>query len=184
MHISKLKLGKAADVYGVTAEHIKYAGPSLLQIVTFLTNKVYSTGILPQAFKTGALVPSLKKKKPAKLPDSHRRITIAGTVGKVTEKEMTIQTKPCSLKHQDPSQYGFTEKCSPSICSLMVTEAIAEAKDLDQNLYISLMDSAKAFDLVDHIILYNSLHSLNLSTHLLRLYGNMYQGVQTRVRLN
>ena len=48
----------------------------------------------------------------------------------------------------------------------MVNEAITECKDLDQPLYVTLMDSSKAFDMEGHTILLNELHDLELDPHL------------------
>ena len=82
------------------------------------------------------------------------------------------------------SQYGFTEKCSPSICALVITEAIAEAKDNDTPLFISFMDSSEAFNMVDHTILLNALLDLQLEPHLWCLHNDMYASVLSQVRVN
>ena len=183
-HVKALKSNKAADVFGLTAEHMKYAAPQLITVLTTIANASLYHGKLPAQFKIGAIAPTVKKNKPVRDPDSHRRITVASAVGKVVEKEMSTRTKPQSKIHQDPGQYGFTEECSPSICALMVTEAIADAKDNDTPLYISFMDSSKAFDMVDHTVLLNALHDLQLEPHLWRLYKDMYSAVLSRVRVN
>jgi hypothetical protein len=161
-HINSMKLGKAADVLGTTAEHLKFASPEIVTVMACIVNKSFTDGKLPDLFKTGAIIPTLKKGKPPRDPNSYRRITVASTIGKVLEKEMLRQTKPHSQQHQCEMQYGFTEKCSPSLCSLLVTEAIAEAKDLGNPLYMAFLDSSKAFDVVDHTVLLNSLHGLEL----------------------
>ena len=76
------------------------------------------------------------------------------------------------------------EKCSPSICTLVIREAIAEAKDNDTPLFISFMDSSKAFDIVYHTILLIALHDLQLEPHLWHLYNDMYMTVLSQVRVN
>ena len=100
-------------------------------------------------------------------------------MGNVVEKVMTTHTKPVSQAKQDPVQYGFTETCS-----LMVIEAIAEAKDQKTLLYQSLMDSSKAFNMVDHTICFNSLHDLEIEPHLWYLYTDMYSEVTSQVTIN
>jgi hypothetical protein len=183
-HICALKLGKAADVFGLTAEHIKYASPHLQTIITSLLNKILKQEFLPDQFKVGVIAPVHKKGKPVKSPDSYRRITVASNLGKILEKEMLTRTKTITRAKQDPLQFGFTEKCSPLLCAFLITEAIAEAQDNCQPLYVTFMDSSKAFDMVDHTALLNSLYDLNIDPQLWCLYSDMYTNVMTRVRSN
>ena len=182
-HISSLKLKKAADVYGLTGEHLRFASHHLVTILTQVINNCLDNQSLPDQFKQGAIVPSLKKSKPPRCPDSYRRITVASTVGKIVEKNMMHHTKSHARTRQSQMQYGFTENCSPSICSFMVTEAVAEAKDTGSSLYISLLDSSKAFDVVSHTVMLNALKDLGINPHLWSLYSDMYQAVSSRVRL-
>ena len=182
-YINSLKTGRAADVFDMTVEHIKYASPQLTAILTSLVNNIFKDKKMPPQFKIGSIAPILKKNKPKKDTDSHRRITIAPAVGKIVEKEMMTRTKPQSKLEQDPRQYGFTKGRSPPICALMVSEAIAECKDLDQPLYVTFMDSSKAFDMVDHSILLNAQHDLELDPHMWKLYHDMYETVNSRGRV-
>ena len=138
-NLKSLKPKNAANDFGLTTEHMKYASPNIIK----LTNDIFKNRKLPDQFKFGALALGRKKKKPIKNPDNYSRITIASIIGKVVEKEMTTDTNPASQSKQDPLQYGFTERCSPDICSLMVMNAIAEAKDQKAQLYLLFMDSSK-----------------------------------------
>ena len=156
----------------------------IIKILTDLSNDIFKAGKLPGQFKIGAVVPCHKKKKPISNPDSYRRITIASNIGKVVEKAMLTRTKNCIKGKEDPLQYGFTENCSTSICALLVTEAIAEAKDMGTSLHLSFMDSSKAFDMVDHTVLLNELHDIGITSSLWNMYSDMYAQVTSRIRLN
>jgi hypothetical protein len=63
----------------------------------------------------------------------------------------------------------------------MVTEVIAEAADHDSQLYLSFMDSGKAFDMVDHTLMLTSLCDMGLDPHLGKLYLDTYGMVTSRV---
>ena len=51
--IAKLNRGKAADYYGVTAEHFQFGGEELLQTTTQIINSLYKYGELTECLKTG-----------------------------------------------------------------------------------------------------------------------------------
>ena len=183
-HLRALKNNKAADVFGLTAEHLKFAAPELATVLTALTNNILKESKLPDQFKVGALVPTHKKGKPLKEPDSYRRITISSNLGKIVEKEIMNRTKPIAAAKQDQLQYGFTEGCSPSLCALIITEAVAEAKDKKSPLFLSFLDSSKAFDMVDHTCLLNALYDTGIKGHIWYIYQDMYAKVSSKVRLN
>ena len=60
--ISSLNRGRAADFYGVTAEHFIYGGEELLRVTTDILNSLFRLGQLTDSMKTGVLTPVLKKK--------------------------------------------------------------------------------------------------------------------------
>lgn len=165
-----LKNGKAADRYGLTAEHLKYASPQITTVIAALTNQVLHRNKLPSQCRIGKVVPVLKKGKPAHDPNSHRRITINSMIGKIIEKEVVSRAKPILKEQQHKLQFGFTEKCSPSNCALIISEAIAEAKDLNRPLYITMMDAKKAFDVVWHESVLTSLHEQGIQGPLWKIY--------------
>ena len=78
--------------------------------------------------------------KPIKNQDSYHRIKVASNLSKFVEKEMMSRSEPAIKAKQDPLQVGFTAGCLPSICALLITEAIAEAKDNSNPLYITVLD--------------------------------------------
>ena len=51
---------------------------------------------------------------------------------------------------QNSLQRGFTKGTSPLYTALLLTEAIAESKDLKQPLFSAFLDASKAFDVVWH----------------------------------
>lgn len=84
--VNSLRHGKAADGDGITAERLKYAGSSLLHILSTLFAKIQDMNTTPEAFKSGIITPIYKKQgKPLNDPNSYRRITISNSIGKVFE---------------------------------------------------------------------------------------------------
>ena len=73
-HLAKLKNGKAADLYGITAEHLKLASPILIPILTTIINRTLKDQRMPIQFKSGVITPIHKPGKPVKDPNSYRRM--------------------------------------------------------------------------------------------------------------
>lgn len=182
-HVSSLKAGKAADIYGITAEHIQLASPCLIDILTHLINTIFQRGQLPPQLKVGLITPVHKKGKCPKNPDHYRRITVNSVLGKVLEKEMLAQTKNIMKPLQSNLQFGFTEKTSSTHCALAITECIAEAKDNGHMLNIVYMDAKKAFDMVWHGAVLTTIHDDGVTGSLWNLYNSMYTGITSCVKI-
>ena len=59
----KLNSGKAADEYGITAEHVKFAGSEIYTLYQDVFNQIFQEGKVAQSFKTGVITSILKKSK-------------------------------------------------------------------------------------------------------------------------
>ena len=85
-HVNSLKNGKAADIFGISAEHLKHASAPVVEALKQVTNNTLRTGKLVPDCKLGVLTPVPKPGKDPKDPDGYRRITVCSIVGKVIEK--------------------------------------------------------------------------------------------------
>ena len=181
-HIRHLKNNKACDVFGISAEHLKFASVTILDIITNITNQTLATGRLPDSFKLGILNPVPKPKKPPKIPSNFRRITITALVGKIVELHLMTLSRPTLDSQQSMLQFGFTRGCSPIFAALTLTEIIADAKDNKEPLIITLMDTSKAFDVVSHNSMLNSLYTQGVQGTLWRAYESMYTDIKSVVK--
>ena len=179
--IAKLKNNKAADTHSITAEHIKQASPEIVNLIKHLVNCAITSGSLPQAYKFGCIRPVHKKGKNAKLPSNYRRITISSIIGKITEIYMVEKTRLVINKKQNSCQFGFTAGVSPTYAALVFSEVIAESKDSGEPAYIAVMDTSKAFDVVNHYAMLNSLDQHGLPDDLWSLYDSLYSNIQSAV---
>ena len=144
--IGKLNNGKAADKRGLTAEHLKQALPHIASPLATMFTAALHQGIQPDSFTTGSLTPVGKKGKDILDPNNNRGIVISPILAKVYEH--IIDLREADDDSTDPLQFGFTEGRSPTMASLLTTEAIAESIDEGQPVYIASLDSQKAFDVV------------------------------------
>lgn len=181
-HVTTLKNQKAADIFGVAAEHVKFSAPCILKILCHLANDAFKTGKLPASYKLGSITPVIKKAKPQKLPGNYRRITITSIVGKIVEMHMVKHARPILDSKQSSSQFGFTSGSSPVYASLILTEVLAEAKDKKEEIMITLMDTSKAFDVVSHKGMLNALHQQGIAGNLWKLFDSLYTDIKASVK--
>ena len=182
-YIKSMKNGKAADIFGLTAEHLKHASPIITSVLSSLIQNIFRLRTIPESFKLGVITPVLKKGKPAKAPDSYRRITVSSVIGKVVEKEILTKTQEVLLPQQNGLQFGFTPGSSSTNCAFVISEAVAEAKTKNHPLYVTLLDAKKAFDVVWHPSLLVSLYHQGITGPTWDLYQEMYHGISSKVKV-
>ena len=84
--ITKLNVGKAPGMDNITAEHLKYGGSMVPQVLLFLYNWILQLEYIPVNFREGIQVPLHKgKNTPITDPDNFRGITLLNTFSKLFE---------------------------------------------------------------------------------------------------
>jgi hypothetical protein len=65
----------------------------------------------------------------------YRRITVSSVIGKLFEKVILHKISPLLKESQNPLQRGVSKDVAPTNASLLLTEAIAESLDRNQDSY-------------------------------------------------
>ncbi|CAC5380617.1 unnamed protein product [Mytilus coruscus] len=137
---------------------------------------------VPSMFKTGTVSPILKKGKAFYGVENYRGITVTSVIGKVFE--YIILNKANLMKSgQSPLQFGFTQGLSPNMAALILSEACSEISG-KKTIFVSILDSKKAFDVVSHEILMDRLHVYHygLNLNLWNIIEELYSGVTSTVK--
>lgn len=182
--ISTLKNGKSCDIHGIASEHLKYAHPLLIDILTTIFNSAFRSRTFPKTLAMGLITPVYKKKGSAATPDNYRKITVTLIIGKVLEKLLTKQIKDPIRQTQSPLQRGFTEGTSAVNTSLLITEAVAEAHYAKKPLYIAMLDASKAFDVVWHQSMLTKLYQAGVTGTLWQMFSTQYEALTSCVKWN
>ena len=83
---------------------------------------------------------------------------------------------------QSELQFGFTKNTSPTIAAIIMSEASLDAKMNNSHLHIATLDSQKAFDVVNHPILFDKLFYSGANLTIWRLVKGMYEGLTSQVK--
>ena len=183
-HIQSLKNNKAPDPYGVSAEHIKSAGNSVIKVLTIIANKAFRKQQIPDDLKLGIVTPVPKKKKDSTDPDNYRRITVNSMVGKIIDKELIPSLRSSVKPYQSEHQFAYKKGISCLNAALVITEMYMEAKDTRNPVFISLMDTSKAFDTVNHQNLLCALHRQGLNGPSWHIFDSSYTNIRSTVKWN
>ena len=147
--IGKLKNNKAADTIGLTSEHLKHGGHTLVCFMTEMLNYIIQTKKVSVVLKEGLVTPIFKKGDPT-LPGNYRGITVTPVILKVLEHILNHRHNKILEPTQSWLQKGFTQGCSSLNAAVILTECIQESINTRQNLLLTTLDAQKAFDVVNH----------------------------------
>ena len=136
--LKSLNNGKAQNIHGIRAEHIKAADIELIPYLTDLFNTLLSVDRPVAPLNEAYILPIHKKGKDPLERDNYRGITITPVLSKLMEHVILSRISYNQL--QSPLQYGFTKGLSPTMAVLAVTEAISDAVDRHTPLYIAALD--------------------------------------------
>ncbi len=180
--INSLNNNKAPDIFGITAEHLKYGGEMLVNCITRLLNIYSSSEHVPQLIKLGILTPIFKKKGKKQDAKNYRGITVLPILGKCLEFLLRKRLRTIIDKLQNRLQRGFTKSVSPMNCALVLYECLLNSADAKIPIHVAFLDAKSAFDVVGHTSLFRKLFLAGVNGRLWLLTYLLNQGAQTAVK--
>ena len=182
--IESLKNGKACGLDFIRNEFLKNMSQRTLSVVTRLFNVVLRTGIVPEAWCIGAIVPLYKGKGPKDDLDNYRGITLLSCIGKLftslINKRLTDFLE--STGSIGPEQAGFRKGHSTTDHAFALHMLIELYKQKGKRIYAAFVDYRKAFDYVDRSALWSKLLKEGINGHVLRVIMNIYAKAKSCVK--
>ena len=132
------------------------------------------------SFRDSVLVPVPKGNKDASNSSNYRPIALSSTFSKIIERSILINYE--SFFSTSPLQFGFKPGHSTSLCTATVKNVISRYLHNGSPVLGCFLDASKAFDLVDHDILFKTLLGRGLPLPIVRFLLSWYGTQKMRVR--
>jgi len=190
--ISKIILDTKSDcghgVHGIPAKVIKYFCGQLSLPIADIFHNALLTGSFPNAWKTAAVVPVLKKNCDLTNPLSYRPISTLPFLSKVFEKYISQLILNHLFEHNiklNPHQYGFRTHRSTFQAIADLTQLIYEYVDKKLFTAVVFIDLTKAFDSITYEKLLIKLRdAFKFPTYLLKLIANYFLDRYFKLTIN
>ena len=156
----------------------------MINIYEKLFNVILNTGIIPDSWSNGTIIPLFKKKGDKMNVDNYRGITIMSCLGKlftsVINARLTefidyagiIGSEQAGFrKGYSTSDHIFTFKC-------LLDLYLGKRK----KLFCAFIDYKKAFDSVDRVCLWKKLIKTGISGKVFKIIYNMYKNAKSYVK--
>ena len=155
--ISKLKDG-APGRDGILPKHLKCISESIAYPLSELANISFEKGVFPTELKIAIVSPLYKAKDPMFF-NNYRPISLLSVFSKILERLMYNRLLKFidKINLLNEFQFGFRNNNSTFMALIVLVENLVTALD-DGNCAVGLfLDFQKAFDTVDHCILWDKL---------------------------
>ena len=160
--------------------HFIYAKDALSAPLSQLFTAMLRCGIVPNTLRDCILVPIPKPGKDPSSSDSYRPIALAPILSKVFEWCLLFQFQSCFITSS--LQFGFKSGFSADLCTGLLKNVIHNYLECDSHVYGCFLDASKAFDQVDHVLLFEKLLQRNLPPAVARLLLAWYISQHLKVR--
>ena len=135
----------------------------------------------PQDWKRSVLIP-IPKKGNAKECSNFCTIALTSRASKIMPQNLQARLQQYVNCELPDVQAGFRKGRGTRDQIANICWIIKRAREFQKNIYFCFIDKAKAFDCVDHNILWEILKEMGIPDHLTCLLRNLYAGQETTVR--
>ena len=162
-------------------EHIKYAGPRITEAITLLINLSIVHGFLPEKLLDSTLVPVVKDKcGRLSTKDNYRPIALCNVITKILE--VLMLDRMMLYLYTNDNQFGFKTGHCTDMAIFAIKEIINYYKEKNSTMFVCFLDASKAFDRINHGILFMKLKKRGLPETWLRLLKYWYSNQKCYIR--
>ena len=154
--LKNIKCGKSCGVDGISAEHFVFAHSRIHVLLSLLFSAFITHGYLPDMFMKTAIVPIIKNKtRNTSDKNNYRPIALVTAASKIFELCLSVILEDYLITHDQ--QFGFKRKHSTDLCIFTVKSVTKYYTKENSPVYTCFLDASKAFDKINHYILFRKL---------------------------
>ena len=166
--LKTIKLGKAAGLDGLAAEHFVFSHSIICVHLSLLFTSILIHGYLPESLMKSAIVPILKNRQgDTSDKNNYRPIAIVTAISKIFE--LCLMNLIESHLITKDNQFGFKKKHSTDLCIFTVKSVIKYYNLYNSPVYSCFLDASKAYDRVNHWALFKKLLKRSISVIIVRI---------------
>ena len=156
--IGNLTPKPSAGPDGISSIILRAVAPEISPLLAIAINQSLTSGVFPSSLKIAKVIPLYKNKGESTDFGNYRPISLLNVISKIFERVVYNQVYAYFIKHNlfYSSQYGFRTQHSTEDAAIELVDQIYKAFEdnpTDEVLAIFL-DLSKAFDTIDHEILF------------------------------
>ena len=174
------KPNRAAGPDGISTEALKGDVTTSVEMLYSLFGEIWGKEEIPTEWKQGCLI-KIPKKGDLNRCDNFRGITLLSVPGKVLNRiilERMIGEVDNTL-HEEQAGFRQDRSCTDQIATLRII--VEQSIEWNSSLYVNFVDYGKAFDSLDRDTLWKILRHYGVSTKLVNMIKNSYEGMSCRV---
>ena len=156
--LMKLKAKKSCGDDKIQPKIVKENAIEFSPLITHISNLSFESGTVPSKLKLAKVAPIFKKNA-REDPGNYRPISLLSSINKIMEKIMHKQLSKFLKRYEIlyDYQFGFREGHSTTLALIEIVDNILYGMDHGKHVAGIYMDLSKAFDTVDHEILFQKL---------------------------
>ena len=182
--VKNLKNNKSNGIDNILNEHLKMSIHKMLPIYKKLFNIIFDSGLVPESWSIGDILPIYKNKGDPNLPENYRPITLLSCFGKLFTAILNNRLNSYLEENGIISscQAGFRKGFSTTDNLFIMQSLLDIAKANKHKLFCAFIDFKQAFDKVWRYGLWTKLSETNINGKCLTIIMNMYENIKSRIR--
>src|SRR3984885_12786373 len=171
--IEQLKDNKAPGADGIPIELIKAAGDGIIKEITTLCNLIWEKEDWPKDWEKSIFIPIFKKGD-ARECENYRTIEMISHTSKILLKIIHKRMESTIERELPVNQAGFRKARGTRDHIANIRWIMERQREYGQEVHMCFIDYSKAFDCIDHTLLWKTLIEMGIPMHLVKILKGLY----------